>query len=79
MIFTNELVYILLVSIILFSILNLLSDKLVGTIYGISLTFVLGLLGIVLSNMFISMLAITIMIGALSAGIVKFIFYIGGL
>jgi hypothetical protein len=79
MIFTNELVYILLACIFLFSTLNILDDELIGTTYGLSVAFVLGILAMIFSNMFIGMLAFTILISAIASIVIKFLFYIGGL
>jgi hypothetical protein len=79
MIFTNELVYILLACIFLFSTLNILDDGIIGTTYGLSVAFVLGILGLIFSNTFILMLAFTLLISAIASAVIKFLFYIGGL
>jgi hypothetical protein len=79
MIFTNELVYILLACIFLFSTLNILADELIGTTYGLSVAFVLGIVAMIFSNIFIGMLAFMILISAIASVVIKFLFYIGGL
>jgi predicted membrane protein len=78
MIFTNELVYILLACIFLFSILNILADESVGSVFGLSVAFVLSMLAVLFSNIFIGMLAFTIMTAAVASVFIKFLFYIGG-
>jgi hypothetical protein len=79
MIFTNELVYILLACIFLFSTLNILAEGFIGTTFGLSVAFVLGILAVIFSNIFIGMLAFTILISAIASFFIKFLFYIGGL
>lgn len=74
MVITNELVYVLLLSIIFFSILNIIADEPIGAFFGLVLGFVLSFLGMVLSNILILMLAIMIGIGAILSSIVKVLF-----
>lgn len=74
MTFTNELIYVLLISIIFFSILNILIDDLAGTTFGLSITIILSILGTILSNIFVIMLAVMIGIAAIASIFINILF-----
>jgi hypothetical protein len=73
MVITNELIYVLLGSLIFFSALNFIMEEAIGTRFGLSITIILSLLGMIFSNIFILMLAVMIGIGAISSFFVKLI------
>jgi hypothetical protein len=75
MTFTNELIYVLLISIIFFSILNILIDDLAGTTFGLSITIILSILGTILSNIFVIMLAVMIGIAAIASIFINILFH----
>jgi hypothetical protein len=75
MTFTNELIYVLLISIIFFSILNILIDDLAGTTFGLSVTIILSILGTILSNIFVIMLAVMIGIAAIASIFINILFH----
>jgi hypothetical protein len=75
MTFTNELIYVLLISIIFFSILNILIDDLAGTTFGLSITIILSILGTILSNIFVIMLAVMIGIASIASIFINVLFH----